>query len=67
MAGFNQGPEIMKFTVIAARLHKIAVDIEALAAENGDHEFPDEMVPRLWLLRMSHSSCGTNTINTLCS
>jgi hypothetical protein len=25
----------------------IAFQIELLAAKNGDHEFPDEMVPRL--------------------
>jgi len=37
----------MKISVIAARLHKIASDIEALAVMNGDHDFPDEMVPRL--------------------
>jgi|HubBroStandDraft_4_1064222.scaffolds.fasta_scaffold257753_2 hypothetical protein len=47
MPGFDQGPETVKITVIAARLHKIADDIEALAAKNGDHDFPDEMVPRL--------------------
>jgi hypothetical protein len=34
----------MKLTVIAAKLHKIALDIEALAAKEGDLDFPDEMV-----------------------
>jgi hypothetical protein len=37
----------MNITVIAARLHQVADDIEASAAKNGHHEFPDEMVPRL--------------------
>jgi hypothetical protein len=34
----------MKITAIAARLHKIALDMEALAAREGDYDFPDEMV-----------------------
>jgi hypothetical protein len=37
----------MKLTVIAARLHKIAPDIEALAAKEADLDFPDEMVLQL--------------------
>lgn len=37
----------MNVTSIAARFRKIADEIEALAAKNGDHDFPHEMVPRL--------------------
>jgi hypothetical protein len=39
-----EGAGIMKLTMIAARLHKIALDIEALAAKEADLDFPDEMV-----------------------
>jgi hypothetical protein len=34
----------MKLSVIAARLHKMAVDFEVAAAQT-DYDFPDEMVP----------------------
>jgi hypothetical protein len=36
----------MKFSVIAARLRKIALDME-VAARTNDPDFPDEMVTRL--------------------
>jgi hypothetical protein len=35
----------MKLSVIAARLRKIALDMEAVAARTNDLDFPDEMVP----------------------
>jgi hypothetical protein len=34
----------MKVTAIAARLRKVAVDMEVMAAIDGDLEFPDELV-----------------------
>jgi hypothetical protein len=34
----------MKLTLIAARLRKVAVDMEALAAIDGDLDFPDGLV-----------------------
>ncbi len=34
----------MKVTPIAARLRKVAVDMEVMAAIDGDLEFPDELV-----------------------
>jgi hypothetical protein len=37
----------MKLTVIAARLRKMAVDLEVAAARTNDLDFPDEMVTPL--------------------
>ncbi len=37
----------MTLTVIAARLRKIAADIEALPPVNRERDIPDEMVPKL--------------------
>ncbi len=34
----------MKITTIAATLHKVAVDMEIMAAIDGDLDFPDELV-----------------------
>jgi len=34
----------MKITAIAARLRKVAVDMEIKAALDGDLDFPDELV-----------------------
>ena len=34
----------MKITVIAAKLRQTAVDIEIMAAMDGDWDFPDELV-----------------------
>ncbi len=34
----------MKITAIAARLRKVAVDMEEMAARDGDLDFPDELV-----------------------
>jgi hypothetical protein len=53
------GPK-MNITVIAARLHQIADDIEALAAKNGDHEFPDPGPP-------AHPKIVEDTREILCA
>ena len=34
----------MKVTAIAARLRKTAIDMEILAAKDGNFDFPDEVV-----------------------
>ena len=34
----------MKITTIAAKLRKVAVDMEIMAAIDGDWDFPDELV-----------------------
>ena len=34
----------MKITAIAARLRKVAVDMEEMAVRDGDLDFPDEVV-----------------------
>ncbi len=34
----------MKITTIAAKLRKVAVDMEIMAAIDGDLDFPDELV-----------------------
>jgi hypothetical protein len=39
----------MNISVIAARFHKIAKDIDAIVAKNGDHDFPDETLKPLVL------------------
>jgi len=36
----------MKISLIAARLRKVADNLEALAKREGDFDFPDEMVPK---------------------
>jgi hypothetical protein len=35
----------MTLTAIAARLRKVAADMELLAAKGADLDFPDELVP----------------------
>jgi hypothetical protein len=39
----------MDISVIAARFHKLAKDIDAIVAKNGDHDFPDETLKPLVL------------------
>jgi hypothetical protein len=39
----------MNISVIAARLHKIADEIDAIVEKNGDHDFPDETLKPLVL------------------
>jgi len=39
----------MILTLIAARLHEIAVYIEALPPEDRERDIPDEMVPK-WVM-----------------
>ena len=43
---FQTTPE-MTLTVIAARLRKVAADIELLVAKGADLDLPDELVPQL--------------------
>jgi len=43
-SGFAGEARKMKITTIAARLRKVAVDMEVIAAINGDLDFPDEPV-----------------------
>ena len=50
MIGANAGRRLilavrtMKITTIAATLRKVAVDMEIMAAIDGDLDFPDELV-----------------------
>jgi|HubBroStandDraft_3_1064219.scaffolds.fasta_scaffold668558_2 hypothetical protein len=39
----------MNISVIAAKFHKLADDIDAIVEKNGDHDFPDQALKPLVL------------------
>jgi hypothetical protein len=39
----------MNISVIAAKFHKLADEIDKIVAKNGDHDFPDETLKPLVL------------------